>query len=320
MVIVVGSTGYYILFEGRPGILDCMYMTVISLTSVGYGEVLPVSQSRGAQIFTMILITFGMGIILYGISTLTALLIEGELSGIIKKRKMQDLIKKLKGHYIVCGGGKTGRHALAELIKNREQVVLIETDEANIAQCNESGSLLFIKGDATDDKNLMSAGIERAAGVIVCLESDKDTLFVTMSARMLNKDARIISSMNKRELAPKLKKAGANGVVSPNYIGALRMASEMIRPTVVNFLDQMIRSGRGDLRINELTISEDSPLLGKQLKDADLNNRFKLLVLGLQYPMGVMEFNPAPTLILTSKMTLIVMGRAMDLQTARKHV
>ena len=139
LVIMAGATGYYIIYDGEPGFLDCLYMTVVSLTTVGYGEVIQVTGNTTAEIFTMILITFGMGIILYGISSLTALLLEGELSGILRKKKMAKQIDKLTDHYIVCGGGETGSGVITELCKNNEIAVLIEQDKERIERCQAIG-------------------------------------------------------------------------------------------------------------------------------------------------------------------------------------
>jgi len=317
LVVMAGSSGYYILFGGKPKIMDCLYMTVISLTSVGYGEVLDIAGNTSAQIFTMILIVFGMGIILYGISTLTALLIEGELSGILRKKQMTKRIGKLNGHYIVCGGGETGRHVLLELVKNREEAVLIEQAQEQIDRCKIRDDLLYIKGDATDDENLMAAGIERAAGIIISLPSDKDTLYVTMTARMLNKSVRIISRMIDNRLELKLKKAGADSVVSPNFIGGLRMASEMLRPTVVDFLDGMLRSNQGHLRIHEIKIFEPSGLVGRTIRDSEFMEKYNLLVMALKNGAGEIEFNPSPSSILADGHTLIVMGDMENIAKAR---
>lgn len=221
---------------------------------------------------------------------------------------MENRVKKLKNHYIVCGGGETGRHVLAELIKSKEHVVLIEQDQDRIERCRSTGDLLYVKGVATDDQNLLSAGIEQAAGIIISLPSDKDTLYVTMTARMLNKKIRIISSMVDQKLEPKLKKAGANSVVSSNFIGALRMASEMIRPTVVEFLDRMLRSRHGNLRIHEITISENSDIVGKKISESGLKDKFDLLVLGRRHATEEIEFNPSHLQVIEAGMKLIVMG------------
>ena len=318
LVVLAGSSGYYILFGGKPQYMDCLYMTVISLTSVGYGEILPVTGNIPAQIFTMILITFGMGIILYGISTLTAIMIEGELSGILRKNKMENRIKKLHNHYIVCGGGETGRHVLGEFVKNKEKVVLIEHLDDNIEKSKHIEGLLYIKGDATDDHNLILAGIDKAAGIVICLPSDKDTLYVTMTARMLNGDIRIISRMVDQSLQPKLKKAGADSTVSPNFIGGLRMASEMLRPAVVDFLDSMLRSSQGNIRISQLDISKNTQIIGKKISELGLTDKYNLVVLGSRYKDREILFNPPPHTLLVEGLIIIVMGEVENIAKAKQ--
>ena len=318
LVVLAGSVGYYTLFGGKPKFMDCIYMTVISLTTVGFGEVIEITGNVPAQIFTMLLITFGMGIILYGISTITALIIEGELSGILRKKKMLKRISKLKNHYIVCGGGETGRPVIEELAKNKEPFVLIEQNEDNLERCKSVTDLLYVEGDATDDENLVAAGIEKAAGIIITLPSDKDSLYVTMAARMLNKKIRIISRMVDQKLLPKLKMAGANSVVSPNTIGALRMASEMIRPTVVDFLDRMLRSKQGNLRIHQIEVRQNSGIAGKNLHESGLKAKFNLLILAVRHDDGEIEFNPQPSQVLNAGMTLIIMGEVDNIARAKK--
>ncbi len=318
IVILGGANGYSLLYGGKYDFVDYLYMTVISLTTVGYGEVVEVTGNVPAQIFTMILITFGMGVIFYGISTLAAFMIEGELSGILREQKMQKRINRLKEHYIVCGGGEAGRPLIAELVKNMKTVVLIEQSEEGIELCKSVLDLLYIKGDATEDHNLIAAGIERAAGILISLPSDKDCLYVTMTARMLNKKLRIISRMANPNHEAKLRMAGADGIVSPSAIGALRMASEMIRPTVVDFLDKMLRSHQGTLRINQINISEKSIVEGKNIGECGLEEKFHLLIVALEQNSGQMEFNPPPSLVLKSGMTLIVMGDIANIERARE--
>ena len=317
LVILAGSLGYYLLFAGRYGFLECLYMTVIAITSVGFGEVVPVAGHAAAEIFTMGLITFGMGIILYTISSLTASLIEGELSGFLREKKMQKRIGKLHGHYIVCGGGETGLPLIDEMVKSHEAVVLIERDQVQIDRCDMGGKLLYIKGDATEDRNLVAAGIGNAAGLFTCLPSDKDNLYITMTARMLNKHMRIISRMVSPELEPKLRKAGADSVVSPNTIGALRMASVMIRPEVVSFLDTMLRSTQGNLRVHQIRVDEKSAIVGQTLLESQLKSKYNLLVLGSQTPTREVLFNPPPDQRLEAGMVLIVMGDMDDIARAR---
>ena len=316
-IMLMGSTGYYFIFEGKSSFLDCLYMTVISLTTVGYGEVLGITGNPRAQIFTMLLITFGMGIILYSISTLTAMLIEGELTGMLRRRKMENKIKALSGHYIVCGGGETGFPLAVELVTSKASVVLIEQERDVIEGSRQVKGLYQVHGDATDDKNLIAAGIERATGITICLPSDNDNLYITMTARMLNPTARIISRMTNSRLKPKLLKAGATSVVSPNAIGALRMASEMIRPAAVEFMDNMLRSERGELRIHQIAVTGNSPLAGKTIMNSGLRDQFNLLLLGVRRQNDEFEFRPPSSFVLEAGMTLIVMGDIENIDLAR---
>ena len=316
--MLMGSSGYYILFEGRSSYLDCLYMTVISLTTVGYGEVLGITGNAGAQVFTMLLITFGMGIILYCISTLTAMLIEGELTGMLRRRKMENKINALSGHYIVCGGGETGFPLAVELVTSKAKVVLIENDNNVIERARQIKGLYHVHGDATDDKNLIAAGIERATGITICLPSDNDNLYITMTARMLNPTARIISRMTNSRLKPKLLKAGATSVVSPNAIGAIRMASEMLRPAAVEFLDNLLRSERGELRIHQVAVGSGSPLVGKPILQSGLRDQFNLLLLGVRHKDGEFEYRPPSSFVIEAGMTLIVLGDIENINRARE--
>lgn len=231
---------------------------------------------------------------------------------------MEKQIRKLSGHYIVCGGGETGRHVLDELITNREKTVLIENDEHRIEQCKEIGDILYIQGDATEDDNLLAANIKKAAGIVITLSHDKDNVYVTMTARMLNSKIRIISRMVDPKIEPKLRKAGANGVVSPNFIGGLRMASEMIRPTAVTFLDKMLRSRETNMRIHEIVISSNSELIGKTIETSRLKEKFGLLVLASQEE-GVQDIkiNPPSSMPLAEGTTLMVMGEIKRISKAR---
>jgi voltage-gated potassium channel len=317
-VIMFGSIGYYLLYNGTHSFLDCMFMTVISVTSVGYGEIVPVTGNVFSQIFTMLLITFGMGVIMYGLSSLTAIMIEGDFSGLLRKKKMAKQIEQMNGHYIVCGGGETGFPLIQELIKNHEKVVLVEKDEDILLMRSAiDENLPYIRGDAAEEHVLIEAGIMRAAGIVICLPNDKENLYITMTARMLNSKIRIVCRTTDPKIEPKLKKAGADRVVSPNTIGALRMASEIIRPTVVDFLDQMLRSKRGTMRINQISIADGCYLDGKPIQSSGLKDRYNLLVLGAKTASGEIHFNPSPSAIMTKDMVLIVMGDVSQIEQAQ---
>jgi voltage-gated potassium channel len=248
---------------------------------------------------------------------MTALLVEGELSGLIRKKKMKKKIKQLNEHYVICGGGETGLALVNELLKNKLNVVLIEQDNTIIERYQDEGGSFFVSGDATDDQNLEAADIDQAKGMLICLPSDKDNLYITMTARIMNKNIRIISRMVNQKIRLKLLKAGADRVVCPNSIGALRMASEMIRPTAVDFLDRMLRSDQGNLRIHQIIISPSSVHIGKTIAHSGIKEKFNLLILGIKINDETI-FNPQASQPLEPGMALIVMGEVEQIAIAQK--
>jgi len=318
-LIAFGTFGYYLLFQGRERLIDCLYMTVISLTTVGYGEILNVRSIPGGRLFTMILITFGMGILIYSLSSLTAFIVEGHFTGLIRRRRMMKQIGHLEGHTIVCGCGDTGYYVVEELLKCGRKVVLLDLDPKHLERCQALGDVLTLEGDATQDQNLKDAGIERAAGLVVALHSDKDSLFVVMSAQILNPNLRIVAMAHDEAIENKMKRAGANAVVSPYFIGGLRMASEIIRPTTVQFLDTMLRAEAGTIRVSEIQVRSDSPFRGKSLKDLDLPAKHNLLVLAVyEKDGGNFLYNPGRDHVLEDDQTLVVMGDVKDVMAVNK--
>lgn len=313
-LLAFGTLGYYLLFRGSAALMDCLYMTVISLTTVGYGEILDVRSIPGGRIFTMVLITVGMGILLYALSTLTGFVVEGHFSGMIRRRRMMRDIGRLEAHTIVCGGGDTGYYVVEELLKCGQRVVLVDIDRKHLERCQGLGDVLTLEGDATEDRTLKDAGIEKASGLIVALRSDKDNLFVVMSAQILNPALRIVAMCHDEALENKMRKAGANAVVSPNFIGGLRMASELIRPTTTQFLDTMLRAEAGTIRVSEIPVGTDSPFKGKSLKELDLPSKRNLLVLAV-YERDGRDFlyNPGRDHVLKEGQTLVVMGDVKDM-------
>ncbi|MBI4245654.1 MAG: potassium channel family protein, partial [Candidatus Rokubacteria bacterium] len=225
-VVAFGTAGYR-LIEGWP-VFDALYMTLITVASVGFSEVHPLSTAGRA--FTMVLIVAGLGSAAYGLSAITAFWVEGDLGHLWERRKMARSIAELDGHVIVCGGGDTGRNIAREFLETGTPFVCIEIDRAQEPALRRLGErLLYILGDATDGEVLRLARIEAARGVITCMPSDKDNLFAILTARELNPEARIVSRVLAEDSRPKLFKAGADAVVSNKSIGALRLASEMIR-------------------------------------------------------------------------------------------
>jgi voltage-gated potassium channel len=311
LVLVSGSSGYMTIEDWS--FLDSLYMTVITVASVGYGETHPLSDN--GRIFTMILILFGSGILLYSISMITAFIVEGELTDILKNMKMKNTIEKFQGHFIVCGESQTGRYVVEELIKTHKPFVVIETDKAKLAALGERG-IPYIEGDATTDAVLEAAGIERASGLITTLHTDAENLFVVLTAKGLNPGLRVIAKAVDEESRQKLQKVGADGVVMPNAIGGLRMVSEMVRPNVVSFLDLMLRSKDQTIRVEELSITPDSPFVGKTLLETGIVALPDVTVVALKQDGGYL-INPPRNTVLRGGMVIIVMGEVAAIELVR---
>jgi voltage-gated potassium channel len=317
IVIGGGTFGYWWIGDGKWEAWDCLYMTVITVTTVGYGEVLPnMDTTPHARTFTMVLLVFGTGVLVYFASTITAFIVEGDLKDILSKARLKKRIKRMKDHVIVCGTGSTGRHIVEELIKTLQPVVAIDRNlEAlkEIADANPKAAYSYIVGDATDDDQLTAAGLGAARGVVAALSSDKDNLYVVVSARQINPQIRIIARCAELGHVEKIKRAGADGVVSPNFIGGMRMASEMMRPAVVKFLDEMLRDQRA-MRIEEITIGAGSGLDGKTLLDANVRERFGMSVLAVRGSGAGWSYNPDLMTKLGAGMVLVVLGSAQQVK------
>lgn len=292
-VLAVGTLGY-MLIEGWSA-FDAFYMTVITLATVGFAEVHPLSTVGRAH--TTVLILVGLGVMGYGVSTLTAFLVEGDLADILGRRKMERKIRNLSSHVILIGSGKTGRHVAGELLKAATPFVVIEQEPAHVANVERLGEVLYIIGDATDSAVLQQARIESARGLISSIPSDKDNLFIILTARELNPDLRIVARLVAEESRHKLLKAGADAVVSENLIGGLRMASEMLRPHVVSFLDAMLReTSSAPVRVEEVQVPVTSPWVGRTLEEMQIREKIGVLVFGVrEAASGRYLFNPAPT-------------------------
>lgn len=321
--LVGGTAGYYILGAGEWSLLDCAYMTAITLTTVGYAEVLPIHDSSAARVFTILLIFLGMGVVLYFASTLTAFILDGDLRNVVRERRMRKLIGSLSGHFIMCGSGQTGEHVLSELVHSGVDVVVVEKDREQFdrAQKDISPRLLHVIGDATDDDILLAAGIERAAGVVVSLGNEHDNLLCTITARTLNPNTRIIARGEDQKSEQKFRRAGADRVVYTSAIGGLRMAAELLRPQVVTFLDVMLRDQERRLRIEEIPLGVESSIAGATLAQANLRREFDLLVIAVHdRSAGKFLYNPGGEMVLEPHHTLIVLGEVSDIAKLRDRV
>ena len=314
VTIVFGTIGYKLLTGKHYDWLDCLYMTVITLSTVGYGEIIDTTQFGGAKVFTVILILSGMGILLYSLSTVTSIMVEMDLREVFKRRKMGRDIKNLRNHIIVCGGGETGTCIARELKETGSRFVIIERDAERIETLERIGDMLCIRGDATNDETLIAAGIDHASALAATLSSEKDNLFLTLTARQLNPTVRIVARGLDENMNQKLRMAGANATVSPTIIGGLRMASVLIRPTVVSFLDTMLRDSKAAIRFEELYIAPTSAFLNKTIKSTKLREDANLLVVALRHPGEQnFEYNPSADTTLVEGMTLVVLGESKDI-------
>ena len=323
-VLVLGATGYHQLGTGRWTWSDCFYMTVITLSTVGYGETLAGFDTVPlARPWTVGLILLGSGTLVYFVSTFTALIVEGDLGGALRRNRMRKRVEGMKDHVIVCGVGTTGIHVVAELVATETPFVAIDQNEERLVRLQEEHGdkvMHWVLGDATDDEVLRDAGIERCRGVVAALHDDKDNLFVTVTVRALNPRARIVAKAIEPTAVEKMRRAGADSVVSTNYIGGMRLVSEMIRPQVTQFLDQMLRDRTKNLRIEEVEVPAGSPLVGLALRDTGIRKAADVLVIAVREPGGEIVHNPPPTSVLSAGLTLIVLARTKDVQRLRAGI
>lgn len=308
IVIAFGTAGYQ-LIEGW-NFLDALYMTIITLTTVGYREVHELS-SRG-MIFTIVLLMVGVGTFLYALSAGAKIILEGELQELFGRKRLEKKIKELKGHYIVCGYGRMGKIICRELKSKNVPFVAIERNGDFLN--NRSDELLGISGDATNDDTLMEAGIERAKGLISVLPNDALNLYVVLSARELNPNLHIVARAGEEGSENKLLRAGADKVVSPYNIGGLRIAHTILRPAVVDFIEFATKTGNIELQMEEITISEGSRMENKSLDQCGIGRELGIIIVGIKRHTGEMRFNPTSRSTIKAGDTLIALGEISKLK------
>ncbi|MCB0114679.1 MAG: potassium channel protein [Caldilineaceae bacterium] len=302
-LLTFGTLGYMIL-EGWAW-YDAFYMTVITLSTVGFGEVRSLDQ--GGRIFTMILIVLGVGGAAYTFSTVADYIVAGELRGILRRRRMEQIIKQLQNHYIVCGYGRVGSQVVQELRQNQVSMVVIEANPDLSTEIEEMG-IVSVIGNASEDAMLSQAGIERAAGLCACLPNDADNVFVTLTARTLNPHLTIIARANTQENERKLRIAGADHVINPYSISGHRMARQLIHPNVVEFMDVVMRRGQVEMRIEEIRVHAGSNLCNKSIAECDVRRRTGTNVLAIRRPSGQTQTVLSGDIVLTAGDTLIGLG------------
>jgi voltage-gated potassium channel len=307
-IIVFGTIGYVVL-EGWT-FLDSIYMTITTITTVGYREIHELSLK--GRIFTICLIVGGVGTVLYSLSTGARIILEGELKDIFGRRKLEKKIKDLYDHYIICGYGRMGKIICKELKAEGVKFVVIEKDPKMF---EEKEDFLFLIGNATHDHILKEAGVERAKGLISVLSTDAENLFVVLSARGLNPSLLIIARAAEEDSEQKLLRGGATKVISPYHIGGLRMAHTVLKPTVVDFIEFATKSGNIELQMQEITIQEGSSLIGLTLEQCSMGRNLGVIIVAIKQLTGETKFNPTFGSTLKAGDTLIALGETSKLRT-----
>lgn len=275
-LFALGVAGY-MLIEGYTA-LDALYMTVITLTTVGYGEVLPLSDA--GRLFTIVLLFLGVGTLAYSVGALVEFVLAGKLGGQFASRRMHAALDAMENHTIICGYGRVGRSSALSLQQNGRPLVIIDKDEDQVATARADGHLV-IHGDASKDETLHEAGITRAGGLIVCAGDDTLNLFVVLSARFINPELFIVARSSGADNETKMRQAGANRVVSPYQIGGHHIANIMVRPHVTDFFDVVTLDNGQEIWVEELTIEPDSQLVGRSVGEADVRRKTGVTIVAI---------------------------------------
>lgn len=306
--VLFGTLSYHFI-EGMS-FFDSFYMTIITISTVGFSEIKPLSVY--GRTVTVLLISTGIMIGAYTIGNLLRFFIEGEMSKTFGRKKVEKQIAKMKDHYIICGYGRIGGLICRELRSQGVDFVVIENDPQAIAQL-ESEKFLFIPMDATSDEALQKAGIAHARGIVPAVQSDADNVYITLTAKGIRPDIFILSRASSEKAEQKLKSAGATRVVMPYLIGGKRMAQVLIRPNVVDFVDIALMDKHLGLVMEEARIREDSPLVGKTLVESELRKDFGVIIVAIRKSSGEMRFNPTSGEKLDADDIIVVLGKKEDM-------
>lgn len=314
LIITLGSLGYVVI-EGWD-VMDSLFMTVITLTTVGFGVVHP--MGKGGQVFTIALIFIGGGFFIYVVGAIVQFMVEGQIRAILGRRKLDRQMSHLKDHYIICGYGRIGKVLCHQLtLHKRLQFAVIEQNQ-ELVPVLEEDKRLYIIGDASSEACLLRAGIRQAKCLVAALATDTDNVFLVLTARQLNPDILIMARSSYKETESKLRAAGANLVESPYDMGAASMAQKILRPTVTSFLDLAVNRKDQDIQMEELPVTEKSPLVNIMLKDTGIRQKYNLIIVALKKANGDMEFNPSFETIFKAGDTVIAVGKDNDLMRLEK--
>lgn len=306
-IVVFGTFGY--VYVDQMPLFDSFYMTIITISTVGFSEIHPLSNE--GRVITMIIIIASISIGGYSLAVVVRVFIEGELKKSFERRKVEKQINDLKNHFIICGFGRIGRIICSELREEKIEFVVIEHDDSAVRDL-ESKKYLFLQSDATSDEALIKAGIMTARGLVTAVRSDANNVFITLTAKGLRPDIFVLSRTSDVKNEDKLKRAGATRVVSPYYIGGRRMAQVLKRPTVVDFIDVATMGNKLGLIMEEVIVMPGASLVGKNLIESRLRQDFGVIIVAIKRPMEEMIFNPIPSETLKANDVLVVLGKHED--------
>lgn len=312
-LLVIGTAGYVVI--EKWSLLDAVYMTVITVSTVGFKEVFVLSPA--GRLFTIVLIIFGVSFIAYGAGSIVQFMVEGQLRSILGRRKLEKRIAKLRNHYIICGYGRIGTHICRELEAKPVPFVVVEKDPDKIERLGQEG-LLHVAGDATVDDTLIQAGIKSARGLVTAVTSDTENVYITLTARGINPDLFILARASEEASETKLKRAGASKVISPYVMGAARMAQAILRPSVVDFIEIATAGKNIELQIEESRVSARSSLVGKDLVTSGIRKELGIIIVGIKKDDDKMRFNPAPDTVIETGDVLITLGEPAAIENLER--
>ncbi|MEQ1871307.1 MAG: potassium channel protein [Vicinamibacterales bacterium] len=313
-----GTVGFHVV-AAAPW-FDGFYMALTTLTTVGYGELIPLTTA--GRVFNSVLIVSGVTVMFVSIGLLADLVVKLELTDYFGVRRRMRMLNTLSDHYIVCGAGRVGRVVAEEMLRNGAAVVVVDSDAKRAAWAQSRG-IPTIVGDATRDEVLREARIDRARGLVAAIASDAENVYVTLAARSLNPKVVISARSSFEQAEDKLRTAGATTVLTPYPFIGHRLAQSLLRPHVLSFLDvasAFNKTSGHDLEIGQVTIGASCHAVGHTLKDAQLRDRFKVIVLAVQKPSARMQFNPSGDLVIEGEDTLIVMGEVVDIKRMQNEL
>ena len=302
-VLIAGTLGLHFI-EGWS-FLDSFYTAVTTMATVGYGDFTP--RSAAGKIFTIAVIIFGVGAMLYSFGLITEIIIEGRLLRILGRGKVQKMIDKMNNHYIICGCGRIGFLICRELASEKMPFVVVDNNP-EIIQKIQDESFVYCKGDATQDKILIEAGIKRAKGIVCVLPTDAENLYVILTAKELNHEIYILSRSEEEESEHRLIRAGADRVMSPYTLGGSRMAMAILRPAMLDFIEITTQRQSLELRMEEIAVCDGSLLIGQSLEESGIRQRYGLIIVAVKKDSGKMVFNPLASYIIANGDRLIAMG------------